>query len=355
MSGDRNKMIKIASVYAGTILGAGFASGQELLKFFVRFGAIGIVGLLVSGVLFALVGWAVMHTMVEHKTKSYDELMGLMLGKTLGKVMGVVVLLFLGILFCTMMAAGGSCVQQVFGYEKMVGIVLIALLCFVTFLFDVEGIVDINVVLCPMLMVGGIFVGVHLLLSDSVETFQHQLPAIKVLTDNWLISSIVYVSYNVITAISVLASLNGLVKNKKIAKYGAIVGGGAMCVLGIFMSLPLLLQYTWVQSLEMPMLGLVKVSTNDLLMYLYLFVLMAAIFTTAVANGFAIIQWLSQKIAVRPIYIKIAVTIGGVLLAQIGFSNFVGLAYPVFGYLGLLEMVVILLYFVKRMMRRAST
>lgn len=35
---NNNSALKIAGVYTGAILGAGFASGKELIVFFARFG-----------------------------------------------------------------------------------------------------------------------------------------------------------------------------------------------------------------------------------------------------------------------------------------------------------------------------
>ena len=45
-------VLQIAAVYVGTIVGAGFATGQEIVEFFSRFGFIGLIGILMSGYLF---------------------------------------------------------------------------------------------------------------------------------------------------------------------------------------------------------------------------------------------------------------------------------------------------------------
>lgn len=47
---------KLAFLFAGCFLGAGFVSGQELWQFFGCFGGWGFAGLAVSAVLFALCG-----------------------------------------------------------------------------------------------------------------------------------------------------------------------------------------------------------------------------------------------------------------------------------------------------------
>jgi uncharacterized membrane protein YkvI len=44
--------LKVAFAYIGTVVGAGFASGQEILQFFSYFGYWGLVGLLLAAGLF---------------------------------------------------------------------------------------------------------------------------------------------------------------------------------------------------------------------------------------------------------------------------------------------------------------
>ena len=48
--------IKIASIYVGTVIGAGFASGREITEFFGVYGIKGTWGIFLSCSLFAFVG-----------------------------------------------------------------------------------------------------------------------------------------------------------------------------------------------------------------------------------------------------------------------------------------------------------
>ena len=55
-----NDILKIASIYTAIILGAGFASGQEIATFFTRHGSSGLIGILISGVIFSTVGYIIL-------------------------------------------------------------------------------------------------------------------------------------------------------------------------------------------------------------------------------------------------------------------------------------------------------
>ena len=45
------KYLSVAFAYVGVIVGAGLASGQDLLQYFLAFGAKGLIGIVALGVL----------------------------------------------------------------------------------------------------------------------------------------------------------------------------------------------------------------------------------------------------------------------------------------------------------------
>lgn len=49
-------VLMTAQAFVGLVVGAGFATGQEVLQYFISFGAIGIVGAVLSGVVMAVSG-----------------------------------------------------------------------------------------------------------------------------------------------------------------------------------------------------------------------------------------------------------------------------------------------------------
>ncbi len=49
-------VLMTALAFVGLVVGTGFATGQEVLQYFISFGAIGIVGAVLSGVVMAVSG-----------------------------------------------------------------------------------------------------------------------------------------------------------------------------------------------------------------------------------------------------------------------------------------------------------
>ena len=64
-------------------------------------------------------------------------------------------------------------------------------------------------------------------------------------------------------------------------------------------------------------------------------------FTTALANGFSLIQNFEKKKGGK-LFIKIFLTLWGIAAAQIGFSAFIEHVYPFFGIIGLFEGIMII-------------
>lgn len=79
----RKDWIKIASIYVGTVIGAGFASGREIIEFFGVYGIKGIWGMAISGILFSLIGSLLLVKVYNNKIKGFDELVSTLFGKKL--------------------------------------------------------------------------------------------------------------------------------------------------------------------------------------------------------------------------------------------------------------------------------
>lgn len=350
----RSNVIKIASVYTGTVLGAGFASGQEIMQFFTSYGIEGIYGVILSGILFALIGWAVLEMVYVQKIKDYRGFIYPIMGEFLGNIMEWVVSLFMFTTFCAMLAGTGALLRQQFQIPVQIGILIMAGLCFIVFLYDVEGVIVINTILAPLLLIGGILLGLYIVLFREAAVFSSPVVSVfHALTRNWITSSIVYVSYNTITAVVILCSLLPIIHSRKQAKMGGIIGGITLGFLGLCIVMATLIYYDRVEALEIPMLGIV-LHYGFAIRYIYFFVLIAAIFTTAVSSGYGFVNRVSVEFNISYKSILPVFILTSIIIAQIGFSKMVGQIYPLFGYVGLFEVFIILLYFIGWKLNRVN-
>ncbi|MDR1533167.1 MAG: hypothetical protein LBS62_13480 [Clostridiales bacterium] len=340
----KKDIFKVAGVYTSIILGAGFASGQELSQFFVRHGNWGFAGLVLAGVIFSFVGFATLHICLTKNISSYNQFMETIAGPLLGKIIEPVAAAFMFVLFSAMLAAGGAALEEAAGLPTIAGAAAAAALCFLVFMSGIEGVVEINSVMAPIMVVGGIFIGVFSVLNKDVPAFLHTRSFLR---ESWAVSGVTYAAYNIITAISVLCSLRAFVSGRAVALWGGVIGGIVMTLLGVCMSIPLM-AYAYAAPFELPLLHVVR-RFGAAMEYFYLLVLIMAIFTTAVANGLALIEWFCGKFCIargaHKLAVKISVTFLALLAARTGFSYLVAYVYPLFALFGVIEIILIMVCF----------
>ena len=113
--------LKVAATYIGTVVGAGFATGQEILQFFSRFGPLGLAGILVSAFLFILFGYIIMYIGRELKAKSHMEIIRYSGGRFIGTIIDVIITFFLFGAFTAMIAGTGAMLEQRTNLKLAVG------------------------------------------------------------------------------------------------------------------------------------------------------------------------------------------------------------------------------------------
>ncbi|MGL4345244.1 MAG: YkvI family membrane protein [Cellulosilyticaceae bacterium] len=335
-------ILQVASVYIGTVIGAGFASGQEMITFFTKYGLSGVIGLILAGIAYAVLGAVILEVVYERQFSNYKDLLKDVMGPKLSLVLEWTVNIFLFICFSTMIAGAGAIMKQAFDVPYWIGACGMAVACVATFLTGAKGFVGMNALLVPFMCIGGLILGVYVILFRDVSAFAHS--GMGTPDRHWFVSMILYVSYNMLTVIVVLCTLYDQLKNKKVARWGGILGGIGLGVLGLSIGLSTLIYYDQIKNLEIPMLG-VLVNYTHFIQTIYLVVLVLAMYTTAIANGYGVLQNLKARIKVNDKLLIVLTTIMAMMAAKMGFSNLVSKVFPVFGYVGLFEIIMILVYY----------
>ena len=73
--------LRIAGAYIGVVVGAGFASGQEVLQFFTSFSWYGFLGVVVAMVLFMFLGAQILQIGSQLQTQSHEQFFYHLYGK----------------------------------------------------------------------------------------------------------------------------------------------------------------------------------------------------------------------------------------------------------------------------------
>jgi len=114
-----------------TIIGAGFASGREIVQFFSTYYNGGFYGILLTGLLFAVIGSIVLEKVQRERIRNYEELLFPTIGYTLGWIMQLVVTLFIFCLFCVMLAGMTRVIMVRLNIDFIWSAVITSLMCMV--------------------------------------------------------------------------------------------------------------------------------------------------------------------------------------------------------------------------------
>ena len=339
----------IILVIIGALIGAGFASGQEIYLFFYKYGFSGILGILVCSVLIGLIIYKVFKIIVKYNIDSYKDFLDKIFGVGKSKknylnisyIMNIIVNSFLLMSFFIMIAGFGAYFKQEFGISSFIGSGILALICFVVFLRDMKGVAKVSSFVVPVMIVFIIIIGIKNMSLIDLAGIGSNVTDLKInIFNNWITQSIIYASYNIILLIPVLVNLKKYIKNVKQIKIISVLSGGILCGLAIIIYMLLINIDVDFKTLEMP--AVYAISNLGLsLKRIYGIVILLSIFTTAISIGISFLENIVKNKKSFPQYAGI-MCITGTLISNIGFSNLVNLLFPVFGYLGLMQIYFIL-------------
>lgn len=330
------RAMQIAFTYAGTIVGAGFATGQEILQFFTRYGAGATATIVLAGLLFVWLGTRMMLLAGSLRATSYEDLNKHLFGPKVGEWFSLFTLVMLFGITTVMLAGGGSVFNEHFHLSYRTGLLITMVFAYLVIAKGLQAIVAVNSVVVPLMI----------LFCALVVTSTIGTPG----ADNWLTMTrdvsvwnlwsapFLYVSYNLVTAQAVLVPLGASVADRKTIIRGGMIGGTlvtAMLVAGHF---SLASQMPGIAQFEIPMSRLIA-RLGENVQLLFVCVIFGEIFTTYIANVYGLTLQIRQRTGwpVKPIII--AILLGTYLVGQIGFSTLLSTLYPLFGMLGLIWFV----------------
>ena len=336
---------KVVFVIIGTFIGAGFASGQEIYLFFFKYGINGIIGILISSLILGIIISKTLKIIKENNIQSYKEFLNNIINKKysikikqhknekLTQLINIVVNAFMLVTFFIMIAGFGTYFMQQFGLNQLIGSSILALITYVILNTNVKGVVKANEIIVPILIISVIIIG--LINLNAIPLLQIKNYLIPNNSPEFILEAMLYASYNSILLIPVLITLNKYIKNKKQTTIIGIISAVIISTMSILIFLLLTKVDVNIENLEMPVVYVVS-NMLKILEYIYGFIILGSIFTTTISLGVSFLQNTSKN---KKSYTQIALImcITSVIVSKIGFSKLVNMLYPIFGYLGILQ------------------
>lgn len=347
-------LLNIAMTVIGTIVGAGFATGQEIAQFFVRYGKLGLLGIAVAVILFCVVITIFLTASRKLKGGSYAELLKRWGGPWLGGAVDIALTLFLAGITGVMFAGAGASFQAL-GLPAFVGTALTLAVTFIAIWFGLSGVMAVNTIVVPIMLSFTMIICLLTMFSHgavpssvaplaaTMETVAKTDPGAARPAGGvgfaWLWAAVIYVSYNTILSFPVLVPLGQAAKRRTLVMAGILSG----CTLGLMGTAIFTAIYlSKAAMLEVPLLH-VAARHGRLLQVLYGIVIWGEIMTTAVGNIFGVAQRFEAdfKVPYR-LAAGIAMTIS-LLISRFGFAALVGNLYPFFGWAGVVLALIVII------------
>lgn len=328
--------IKLGFLFIGTVIGAGFASGKEILVFFGNTGNYFAFACFFCGILFSLTAILFMQGAKSNNLYTLSDISK----KTFKggyRIFDIFIILCQMIVLSAMIAGVDSLFKEVFNFGSSFPLFSLfsLILCGIIISFGINGLLEINSVLVPVII---IFIVIIVITKPSADT-QNLAPGLleQVSLSSSIFSCMLYVGMNMLLAINVLVSPCKKLEKKQIfigAIFGAVIIGLLMFIIGknLFSSTEEIL------NSDMPLLF----STNGMPGFFRLIcviVIWCGIFTTMVSSMFPVVEYV--KPLVNNKFLNILIVSGaGFLLSRIGFSVIVKFLFPVMGIVGVVFIII---------------
>lgn len=340
-------MLKVICTLIGTFIGAGFASGKEIYLFFFKYNIYGILGIVISVMFMGYIIYKTLNISRNYNIFSYNNFLDYMIKNKLIKIILINIIdIFLIISFCIMVSGFSAFMYQEFNINIIIGFIFMLMCSYCAFKKHSTGVIKINNILIPVIVFIIFFIVIkkinlyELNFFNNINLKTFNFNEWKINNFKFLIFSILYANYNLLTIIPIVITMSNVTKKKKEIKYISVICSIVIFVLSMSIFAILAQSNFDISNLEMPVVFIVG-KYGIFYKYMYCLVVGIAIFTTAISVGYGYLQNYesNKKEYDKRIFLLMVCS---VIAIPIGFSKLIELLYPIFGGIGLIQSIYII-------------
>ena len=337
----------IGLTFAGSFLGAGYVSGQELSHFFGSFGGGGLLGVLAAMALLAVFGLALMYIISRTGIAEMDAvLVPWERLAWLRKLSSALQLILLFGVIAIMYAGGGALLEQLFSLPTWLGRTLMAVLVTLVALRGLRGAVGAFSLIVPVIVALTLLFG-----GMALARYGVSLPAFGAaegsnpLMRSAAFGAVTFAFYNFFGSVGILAPLGEAASSGKAARRGVLLGT-ALLLLIAYSVLLAVMAVPETADAELPMLALAYGLSRPL-GYVYGILLLLCMYGSALSMTVAITTYASarsERVEKRRGWFILALGALGYAASSVGFGDLISVVYPVFGYCSSVFIVCLLVH-----------
>lgn len=329
------RAFQIATIFIGTIVGAGLASGKELSQFFSQYGYWSFIGIILCGIFYVWMSHIIIAISVKHKLQSYDAFIRLISPGKLGVFTNLVITFFFFTSTAIVIAGSGALINQYFGIPTWAGIFIMISLGILVLLRETNGLIEINGFIVPSLVI---------IMSILFITFTYKFPETLSLSylrlamppkSGWGLSTLLYAGFNIMSCIGILVPLSTELQNTNDIIVGVVIGTLFLTIISAIIIFLMMVTYKDALRYEIPLLYVAK-QIGPTVQFVLLCVIWLEMFSSKVSNIYSLAKSMQSYYSFsfkKSMFIIIALSLP---ITQIGFGNLITFLYPFFGALSII-------------------
>lgn len=342
-------IIQMGITFAGCFLGAGYVSGQELWQYFGTYGKAGFAGLLLAIILLVAVTVIIMHIAIAGGKESMDEVISPFDSAPVKGFFGWAGVFMFFSIGAIMTAGIGGLAVSLLGIPAWPGCFIVSVLAAFVAFFGLNGMIAVFSLSVPFLIVTAAVICIARICGMNVSGISFSEISENRMLGPWPFAAVNYMAFNIYGSIALLSPLAKRVKGglKGIA-VGISAGGVSLFVIA-FLILVALSGTRSAVGEELPMLEIAKM-ISPAAAWIYGVLIFLAMFGISQSSMVAVVSHLEFKGIVSGRNKVITVAVLGFLnflASLLGFSNLIGYAYPVFGYIGSISVILLIINDIK--------
>lgn len=326
---------KIGMLIVSIVVGAGFASGRELVTFFGKFGYAIIPISILCGVflfgalaLFMKVGKILQPNGLEDFNRA-------IFGK-FAPVIDFLMLFNYLIILSTMLAGTDSLLKINFLNGIPILSVITAVLTFIVVYKGFDALLNVNSVLIPIILFMALIISIFSLTHPIDYHFEFE-SNIALL----IFFIVIYVSMNIMLSCCIITTIKQPLKEQL---RGAATGSIVIAVFIAILTAAILSAGISVYNSEMPVM---EIASRMNMSFTAGIIIWGGIFTTILSTAYTLNNWVGSFIKSRKISL-ISILFVSLIISRIGFKTIVDSFYPVSGIIGLFYITAVFIYYLKR-------
>lgn len=327
------RVFQIAFTYIGTIVGAGFATGREIMQFFTQYGYWATLTIILATGLFIWLGTKIMAISRRIQAKSFEDLNKHLFGERSGGWISLFMFVILLGVNSIMLAGAGSVFMEHLNLSYQTGLFVTMIGTYFILRKGIQSIMTMNSFVVPMMLTLSIVIISQTIHSPSSTRFL-TLTSDHPLASAWM-APLLYTAFNLVMAMPVLVPLGSQTDSQRAVKWGGILGGTGVGFMLMAAHFAMSAEMPGISQYEIPM-GSIANQLGLTVQIIYLLLIFLEIFSTFVANIYGITLLVQQRTSLSPKVITLGIMLFCYVFSQFGFSSLLSLLYPLFGALCLL-------------------